>query len=92
MLKSNIKKRVQVILEEPLEGAAGGYAVVERPADDERWAEVARLLSRKRDAISPLDALGLLPGALPLPAALPFLQVSGQWGAVLMACCGRWAA
>ena len=41
---------------------------------------MACLLSRKRDAISPLKALGLLPGPLPLPSALPFLE-GALWGA-----------
>ena len=36
--------------------------------------------SRKRDAIHPLKALELLPGALPLPSALPFLE-GALWGA-----------
>lgn len=53
---------------------------MQRAPEDERWAEVARLLSRKRDAIHPLRALELLPGALPLPSALPFLQ-GAVWGA-----------
>lgn len=67
------------MLEEPVPGT-NEYRVVQRAPEDERWREVACLLSRKRDAISPLRALGLLPGALPLPSALPFLE-GALWGA-----------
>lgn len=50
----------QVLLEE--EDGAGGYRPVQRAPNHGVWAEVAGLLSRKRDAIPPLQALGLLPG------------------------------
>lgn len=40
----------------------GAYAVKDCDPDDDRWAEIAKLLSRKRNAIHPLQALKLLPG------------------------------
>jgi hypothetical protein len=49
-----------VLLEE--EEASGAFRPVQRAPDHAVWGEVARLLSRKRDAIQPLHALGLLPG------------------------------
>ena len=51
---------LQVLLEE--EEASGAFRPVQRAPDHAVWGEVARLLSRKRDAIQPLHALGLLPG------------------------------
>lgn len=50
---------------------------------DENLVQISLSLvpcSRKRDAIHPLKALELLPGALPLPSALPFLE-GALWGA-----------
>lgn len=73
-----VYQRRQVLLEE--EAPGGGYRLAQRPPTDEVWGEVARLLSRKRDAIEPLHALGLLPGEAPLPTALPFLE-GGLMGA-----------
>ncbi|KAL4436979.1 hypothetical protein ABPG75_004118 [Micractinium tetrahymenae] len=67
---------VQVLLEE--EDASGGFRPVQRAPDHAVWGEVACLLSRKRDAIPPLRALGLLPGEVALP--LPFLE-GALWGA-----------
>ena len=61
-------------------GSSGGRPAPQRPPEDERWAEVARLLSRKRDALPPLQALELLPGRVALAAALPFLE-GALWGA-----------
>lgn len=49
-----------MLLEE--EDGSGGYRPVQRAPEHGVWGEVACLLSRKRDAIQPLHALGLLPG------------------------------
>ena len=54
--------------------STGGRPAPHRRPEDERWAEVARLLSRKHDALPPLQALELLPGRVALGAALPFLE------------------
>ncbi|PRW34079.1 glycoside hydrolase isoform A [Chlorella sorokiniana] len=69
---------VQVLLEE--EDGRGGYRPVQHAPDHQVWGDVARLLSRKRDTIQPLKALGLLPGEVPLSSALPFLE-GALWGA-----------
>ncbi|KAL4430543.1 hypothetical protein ABPG77_005783 [Micractinium sp. CCAP 211/92] len=69
---------VQALLEE--EDGAGGFRPVQRAPDHAVWGEVACLLSRKRDAIPPLRALGLLPGEVALSSALPFLE-GALWGA-----------
>ncbi|KAK2079170.1 hypothetical protein QBZ16_002861 [Prototheca wickerhamii] len=64
---------IQVLLEErEAEGAQDQASLA-------RWADVAALLSRKREAIEPLHALELLPSELPLHQARQFLH-SAIWG------------
>lgn len=51
----------QALLDEK-DNSGDGFHVVNRGPDDGRWAEIAQLLSRKRNVIHPLQALELLPG------------------------------
>lgn len=46
---------------------------MQRPPDDQRWEEVARVLSRKQHAVRPLQALEILPGEVPLRSCQQFL-------------------
>jgi hypothetical protein len=62
---------MQVLLEEG--DGSGGYRLVQRPPDDQRWEEVARVLSRKQHAVRPLAALEILPGEVPLRSCQQFL-------------------
>jgi len=51
---------VKVLLEKEIR--PGSYQSINRGPDDPQWKEIALLLSRKQDAIHPLEALKLLPG------------------------------
>jgi Vam6/Vps39-like protein vacuolar protein sorting-associated protein 39 len=69
---------IQVLLEE--ESSGGEYQKVQRPPLDRRWQEVAAILSRRHDAVPPLQALDILPDQLPLAHCLAFME-GAVWGA-----------
>lgn len=67
---------IQVLLEQEDRDRPGTYKIMDRSPEDERWKEIALMLSRKRNAIPSIQALDLLPGQIPISSTIQFLETA----------------